>query len=219
VSIYNNKKTLFNKLKRNSKNEWLNYTKHKFLNDLVSNKLSINKFKKYLLQDYIFLQQFLRILSLASYKSKDYADIYKATNFIISIKNELKLHVSFCRKWGISFARLNKIKPLKANTAYTDYALKIGSKDTNLELYTCLAPCIIGYGEIGLNLSKIKNWKKSKYNSWIKMYSSKEYQSVANDNIRYLDKLFKIEKKRKYKKLIKIFRKATILEKKFWDMI
>ena len=106
-----------------------------------------------------------------------------------------------------------------ANTAYTDYALKIGSKDTNLELYTCLAPCIIGYGEIGLNLSKIKNWKKSKYNSWIKMYSSKEYQSVANDNIRYLDKLFKIEKKRKYKKLIKIFRKATILEKKFWDMI
>jgi thiaminase len=80
-----------------------------------------------------------------------------------------------------------------------------------------LAPCIIGYGEIGFKLSKIKNWKKSKYSSWIKMYSSMEYQQIARDNIDYLDILFKNSKDKNPTKLKKNFKKSTILEKNFWE--
>ncbi|MDB9923829.1 hypothetical protein OAC96_06410, partial [Candidatus Pelagibacter sp.] len=76
---------------------------------------------------------------------------------------------------------------------------------------------IIGYGEIGFNLSKVKDWKKSKYKSWIKMYSSKEYQQVAKENINYLDILFKKNKNINTNKIIKNFKKSTILEKKFWQ--
>ena len=219
MNIYNNKNSLFFKLKSNSEKEWLSYTKHKFLKDLVSNKLSINKFRKYLLQDYIFLQQFLRILSLSCYKSKNYEDINRAVKFIISIRHELNLHINFCQKWNISLNKLNNIKALQANSSYTDYVLGIGKKGSNLDLYTSLAPCIIGYGEIGFNLSKIKNWRKSKYKAWIQMYSSKEYQFVARENISYLELLFKKEKNGNFKKLLKIFKKATTLEKKFWSMI
>ena len=63
--------------------------------------------------------------------------------------------------------------------------------------------------EIGYNLKKNKNWKKSKYSSWIKMYSSKEYQSVAKDNIKYLDHLYKTNKKKNIKSLITIFNLAS----------
>ena len=57
--------------------------------------------------------------------------------------------------------------------------LGVGKNGDNLDIFSCLSVCIIGYGEIGFNLSKIKNWKKSKYSSWIKMYSSKEYQQSS----------------------------------------
>ena len=58
-------------------------------------------------------------------------------------------------------------------------------------IYSLVYPhCIIGYGEIGYKLSKITNWKKSKYSSWIAMYSSNEYQKVAKENIEYLEILF-----------------------------
>ena len=67
-----------------------------------------------------------------------------------------------------------------------------------------------------LDLSKIKNWKKSKYSSWIKMYSSKEYQKVAKDNIDYLDILFKNNKNKNITKLKSNFKKSTILERNFW---
>ena len=217
MNIYNNKKTLFYKLKNSCNKEWLEYTNHKFLSDLVSNKLPNKNFKKYLIQDYIFLQQFLKILSLTVYKSHSLEEISRSINFIKGIDHEIKLHVSYCKKWKISLKSLSKIKVEKANSAYTDYVLSVGKNGNNLDIFSCLSPCIIGYGEIGFNLSKIKGWEKSKYSSWIKMYSSKEYQQVASENIDYLDVLLKINKDINKNKLIKNFKKSTILERNFWQ--
>tara|TARA_B100000795_G_scaffold258369_1_gene232388 strand:+ start:267 stop:950 length:684 start_codon:yes stop_codon:yes gene_type:complete len=217
MNIYNNKTTFFYKLKNSCKKEWSEYTDHKFLSDLVNNKLPDENFKKYLVQDYVFLQQFLKILALSVYKSKSFEEINRSVNFIKGIDHEIKLHVSYCKEWKIPLKSLNNILVEKANSAYTDHVLNIGKIGDNLDIFTCLAPCIIGYGEIGHKLSKIKNWKKSKYSSWIKMYSSNEYQKVARENIVYLDTLFKANKKNNLFKLKKYFKKSTLLEKNFWQ--
>ena len=217
MDIYNNKKKYFYKLKNSCNKEWSEYTDHKFLSDLVSNKLPDKNFKKYLVQDYIFLQQFLKILALSVYKSNSFEEINRSVNFIKGIDHEIKLHVSYCKKWKISLRSLNNIKVERANSAYTDHVLSVGKNGNNLDIFSSLSPCIIGYGEIGFKLSKIKNWKKSKYSSWIKMYSSKEYQQVAKDNIDYLDILFKKSKKKNLNKLKRNFKKSTILERNFWE--
>ena len=217
MDIYNNKKTYFYKLKSSCNKEWSEYTDHKFLSDLVSNKLPSKNFKRYLIQDYVFLQQFLKILALSVYKSNSFEEINRSVNFIKGIDHEIKLHTSYCKKWKISLNSLSNIKVESANSAYTDHVLSVGKNGNNLDIFSCLAPCIIGYGEVGFKLSKIKNWKKSKYSSWIKMYSSKEYQQVAKDNIDYLDILFKKNKNKNINKLEKNFKKSTILEKNFWE--
>jgi len=217
VDIYNNKKTYFYKLKSSCNKEWSEYTDHKFLSDLVSNKLTDKNFKKYLVQDYIFLQQFLKILALSVYKSKSFEEINRSVNFIKGIDHEIKLHISYCKKWKIPLRSLSNIKVESANSAYTDHVLSVGKNGNNLDIFSSLSPCIIGYGEIGFKLSKIKNWKKSKYSSWIKMYSSKEYQQVAKDNIDYLDILFKNNKNKNLSKLKSNFKKSTILERNFWE--
>ena len=217
MDIYNNKKTYFYKLKSSCNKEWSQYTDHKFLSDLVSNKLPDKNYKKYLIQDYIFLQQFLKILALSVYKSKSFEEINRSVNFIKGIDHEIKLHISYCKKWKIPLRSLSNIKVESANSAYTDHVLSVGKNGNNLDIFSSLSPCIIGYGEIGFKLSKIKNWKKSKYSSWIKMYSSKEYQQVAKDNIDYLDILFKNNKNKNLSKLKSNFKKSTILERNFWE--
>jgi thiaminase/transcriptional activator TenA len=183
----------------------------------VNNKLPNKNFKTYLVQDYIFLQQFLRILSLSVYKSTTFEEINRSVNFIKGIDHEIKLHINYCKKWKIPLKSLNNIKVEKANSSYTDHVLNIGKNGNNLDIFSCLSPCIIGYGEIAYNLTKIKNWKKSKYSSWIKMYASREYQQVAKDNINYLDHLLKKNKNINEAKLIKNFKKSTILERNFWQ--
>jgi thiaminase/transcriptional activator TenA len=217
VDIYNNKKTYFYKLKNSCNKEWSEYTDHKFLSDLVSGKLPDKNFKKYLVQDYIFLHHFLKILALSVYKSNSFKEINRSVNFIKGIDHEIKLHVTYCKKWKIPLRSLNNIKIERANSAYTDHVLSVGKNGNNLDIFSSLSPCIIGYGEIGFKLSKIKNWKKSKYSSWIKMYSSKEYQQVAKDNIDYLDILFKNNKNKNLSKLKSNFKKSTILESNFWE--
>ena len=217
MDIYNNKKTFFYRLKNSCKKEWSEYTNHKFLSDLVNNKLPDENFKRYLIQDYIFLQQFLKILALSVYKSKTFEEVNRSVNFIKGIDNEIKLHVSYCSKWKIPLRSLNNIKVEKANSAYTNHVLSVGKNGNNLDIFSCLSPCIIGYGEIGFKLSQVKNWEKSKYSSWIKMYSSKEYQKVAKENIGYLDTLFKKNTKKKLTKIKKNFKKSTILERNFWE--
>ena len=217
MNIYNNKKTFFNELKKSCKKEWLEYTNHKFLVDLVNNELPNKNFKKYLVQDYIFLQQFLRILALSVYKSTSFEEINRSVNFIKGIDHEIKLHINYCKKWKIPLKSLNNIKVEKANSSYTDHVLNIGKSGNNLDIFSCLSPCIIGYGEIAYNLTKNKNWKKSKYSSWIKMYASREYQQVAKDNINYLDHLLKKNQNIDKTKIIKNFKKSTILERNFWQ--
>ena len=159
MSIYNNKETFFYKLKSSCKKEWSEYINHKFLSDLVNNKLPDKNFKKYLIQDYIFLQQFLKILALSIYKSKTFKEMNRSVNFIKGIDHEIKLHINYCKKWQIPLKSLNSIKVEKANSDYTNHVLNVGKNGNNLDIFSGLSPCIIGYGEIGFRLSKIKNWK------------------------------------------------------------
>ena len=49
------------------------------------------------------------------------------------------------------------------------------------------------------------------------MYSSREYQQIAKDNIVYLDILYKNNKNKNLTKIKKNFKKSTILERNFWE--
>ena len=218
MSIYDSK-SLFCLLKKNCPKEWSNYTKHQFLVSLANNTLRLKAFKKYLIQDYFFLIKFIKILALGCVKSQNNNDLMRCIDFIFAIKNELKLHVLYCKKWKISQKMLLKTPELIETKKYTNYVMEVGNKGDILDLFTALSPCIIGYGEIGYELKK-KKLHKNSYNSWIDTYASKEYQDVAKENILYLDSLFsKIKKKKnKLKKLKKIFKKATELESDFWSM-
>ena len=218
MSIYDSK-SLFYLLKKNYPKEWSNYTKHQFLFSLVNNTLPLKAFKKYLIQDYFFLIKFIKILALGCVKSQNNNDLMRCIDFIFAIKNELRLHVLYCKKWKISQKTLLKTPELIETKKYTNYVMEVGNKGDILDLFTALSPCIIGYGEIGYELKK-KKLHKNSYNSWIDTYASKEYQDVAKENILYLDSLFsKIKKKKnKLKKLKKIFKKATELESDFWSM-
>jgi thiaminase (transcriptional activator TenA) len=218
MSIYDSK-SLFYLLKKNYPKEWSNYTKHQFLVSLANNTLPLKAFKKYLIQDYFFLIKFIKILALGCVKSQNNNDLMRCIDFIFAIKNELRLHVLYCKKWKISQKTLLKTPELIETKKYTNYVMAVGNKGDILDLFTALSPCIIGYGEIGYELKK-KKLHKNSYNSWIDTYASKEYQDVAKENILYLDSLFsKIKKKKnKLKKLKKIFKKATELESDFWSM-
>ena len=65
------------------------------------------------------------------------------------LSDEIKLHVRICGAEGISESELLSTIEAPENLAYTRYVLEVGYTGTFVDLMAVLAPCIMGYGEIG----------------------------------------------------------------------
>jgi len=215
---------VFKILKDKNVNVWLYYTKHEFVQKLANDSLHENCFLNYLKQDYLFLIQFSKAWSLAILKSDNLEEMKIAASTVNELINfEMELHISLCEKYGISKLDLENTEEKNENIAYTRYVLELGYSGDFLDLLSALAPCVLGYGEIGLNLQN-SNPKISMYKKWIETYSSSEYQSVCLNVGKLIDKSFKLRLGENYTNTYKwnkaslIFKKATSLEVDFWNM-
>ena len=215
---------IFKILKDKNVNIWLDYTKHEFVLKLANDSLHENCFLNYLKQDYLFLIQFSKAWSLAILKSDNLEEMKIAASTVNELINfEMGLHISLCEKYGISKLDLENTEEKNENIAYTRYVLELGYSGDFLDLLSALAPCVLGYGEIGLNLQN-SNPKISMYKKWIETYSSSEYQSVCLNVGKLIDKSFKLRLGENYTNTYKwnkaslIFKKATSLEVDFWNM-
>ena len=215
---------IFNLLKESHKDNWLLYTKHEFINKLSNDTLKEEKFLNYLIQDYLFLIQFSKAWSLAILKSDNLEEMKIAASTVNDLINfEMELHITLCANYGISISDLENADEENANIAYTRYVLELGYSGDFLDLLSALAPCVLGYGEIGLNCQN-SNPKTLMYKKWIETYSSIEYQDVCKNVSGLIDKAFLLrlgtnfENTYKWKKVNQIFKKATLLEVDFWNM-
>ena len=215
---------IFNLLRENHKDNWLLYTKHEFINKLSNDTLKEEKFLNYLIQDYLFLIQFSKAWSLAILKSDNLEEMKIAASTVNDLINfEMELHITLCANYGISISDLENADEENANIAYTRYVLELGYSGDFLDLLSSLAPCVLGYGEIGLNCQN-SNPKTLMYKKWIETYSSIEYQDVCKNVSGLIDKAFLLrlgtnfENTYKWKKVNQIFKKATLLEVDFWNM-
>ena len=137
------------------------------------------------------------------------------------LDQETRLHVEYCRDWGIEEEQLLEVPEASATLAYTRYVLESGNAGNLLDLHTALAPCVVGYAEIARWLVEAESTKSegNPYRSWIDMYASDDYQQVARAQIELLEELSAEETgPRRIAGLEKVFAEATRLEIRFWDM-
>ena len=200
--------------------DWRRYTEHEFVAALADGSLAEEAFRRYLIQDYLFLIHFARAYALAVYKADNLADMRTAAATINALLDiEMKLHVDYCAGWGLSEAEMAAAPEEPATVAYTRYVLETGMAGDALDLAVALAPCVIGYGEIGAALAADPATSKDNnpYRDWIEMYSGDDYLEVASAATAQLDRLAEVRlTPARFAPLAAIFRTATCLEAAFW---
>lgn len=213
--------SFFATLKQNCAAEWSAYTRHPFVLGLGDGTLPEAAFRTYLKQDYLFLIDFARAYAIAVYKAPSLAEMRSAARVINAILDvEMDLHVKFSAAWGLTPADLERTPPSNALLAYTRYVLDTGLRSDLLALKVVLAPCVIGYAEIGrmLATSNRSNLDTNPYAAWIAEYAGEAYQALAADAIQELDQLAKLTvTPARETELITLFRQATNLETAFWQ--
>ena len=157
---------------------WTDYVAHDFVRQLQDGSLPRANFMHYLVQDYIFLMHFSRAWALAVTKSETVAEMQLCAATVNAlIGDEIKLHIGICAEAGIDQATLSNASETTANLAYTRYVLDAGHSGDMVDLLAALAPCVMGYGEIGLRLRQSDH--ATDYADWINTYGGTEYQDVC----------------------------------------
>lgn len=211
----------FTDLKAACRDDWRAYCEHEFVTELGAGTLAPAAFRHYLQQDYLFLIHFARAYALAAYKSRNLAELRQATDGLKAILDvELDLHVGYCREWGISEDDLASLPEARATMAYTRYVLDAGNRGDLLDLHVALAPCLVGYGEIGswLDSQSFTRHDDNPYAAWIALYAGETFQAAMRAETAWLDTRLAQVGEARFEELVAIFRDATRLEIDFWQM-
>ena len=201
--------------------DWRAYTHHAFVEGLRDGTLPRAAFLHYLAQDYVFLIHFARAWALAAAKSETLAEMQAASATVHALTHiEMPLHLRICAGAGISAEDLARTPEAAANLAYTRYVLEAGYSGDFLDLMAALAPCVLGYGEIGARLSGAGG----PYADWIATYGGAEYQALCRDTGALIDGALERRLGAEWQALPRFqtlthrFATATRLEAGFWDM-
>jgi len=202
---------------------WADYTRHDFVEGLRTGGLPRASFLHYLVQDYVFLIHFSRAWALAIAKAETLDEMKIAAGTVNALVNEeMQLHVGICAEAGISEDQLFTAVEERENMAYTRYVLEAGYSGDFLDMMAALAPCVMGYGEIGARLAGEKT--SDLYADWINTYAGEDYQGLCVSVGEMIDKAMVArlgddpQASPRWAALSDRFLTATRLEAGFWDM-
>ncbi|AAV93382.1 TENA/THI-4 family protein [Ruegeria pomeroyi DSS-3] len=202
---------------------WRDYTRHAFVEGMKDGSLARDAFVHYLRQDYVFLIHFARAWALAVVKGETHAEMLAAVGTVNTlVVEEMQLHVGVCEAAGISKDALFATPERPENLAYTRFVLEAGYSGDLADLLAALAPCVMGYGEIGARLATEAT--SEAYKDWIDTYAGPEYQAACKAVGELMDQALTrrigadFEASPRWERLCRTFRTATELEVGFWQM-
>ena len=184
---------LFTRLVGVSSEAWRAYTRHQFVLLLATGELPEVCFRRYLVQDYLFLIHFARAWGLAIYKSDTLAEMRRAQRLVAATLDvEIGLHIDYCRGWGLSEAAMASEPEAAATIGYTRFLLERGLAGDRLDLEVALAPCIVGYAVIAAErvAEPATRLDGNRYREWLDMYAGADYQGLAREAATALDEQF-----------------------------
>jgi thiaminase (transcriptional activator TenA) len=201
---------------------WPAYTRHDFVLALARGDLPEAAFRRYLVQDYLFLLHFARAWGLAIYKSETLAEMRRAQSLVAAtLDTEIGLHIEYCRGWGLSEAAMAREPEALETIAYTRFVLDRGLAGDRLDLEVALSPCVVGYAEIAAERTAdpATRYDGNPYREWLDMYAGAEYLSLAHEAAAALDAQFaRRGGEGRFPALAAAFATATRLEADFWTM-
>ncbi|MED3853278.1 thiaminase II [Priestia megaterium] len=198
---------------------WRQNHNHPFVQGMGDGTLEKEKFRFYMIQDYLYLIDYAKLFAIGAMKATDVQTMGKFAALLDSTLNEeMSLHREYAKKFEISEKELEKAQPSPTTLAYTHYMLHVGQSGTLAELVAALLPCMWSYWEIGKELSEKPGANNEFYREWIEMYSSEEFGELATWCINLFDSLTEDKSEAELEKLEEIFLNTTRFEYMFWDM-
>lgn len=198
---------------------WEADLKHPFVRGMADGTLPKEKFKFYLIQDYLFLLDYSRVFAYGAIKAHDEATMALFAQLLNETLNtEMELHRGYCEKFGISPAEMEAATMAPTTHAYTRHLLHVAQIGTLADVIAGVLPCQWGYAEIGTTLAEQGGSPEPLYQEWIDMYASSEFLALGEWLRNLLNDITTDSSPAEKKRLQKNFLLSSRYEYLFWQM-
>lgn len=193
---------------------------HPFVAGVGAGTLETARFKRYVLQDYVYLIDYSRVLALAAAKAPDLPTMgWFAQLLDETLNREMDLHRSYCAQFGISRSELESTIAAPTTVAYTSYLLRLAHQGSFAELVAGLLPCQWGYWEIGDHLARQGEPADAPlYCQWIQMYADPEFAALADQLRNLANRLGESAGPAELTAMGQAYLTSLRFECRFWDM-
>lgn len=199
---------------------WEACLRHPFVTGIGDGTLDMEKFRYFMLQDYLYLFDYARVFALGVVKARD-PELMRvfAANVDAILGGEMKIHRAYMKRLDITEEQVFSIKPALANLSYTNYMLSVAQTGGPMEIVASILACSWSYAEIGQALAAIPGAAEHPfYGEWIRGYASEEYAATNQALIELMDSLAADAGEEQLAYLTDVFANCSRYELGFWDM-
>ena len=199
---------------------WQSYNTHPFVMGIGDGSLDKEKFRFYMIQDYLYLMDYSKVFALGVVKAKKEEHMQKFAVWISDIlREESTIHRDYMAQYGITEEDIANAKPSLATDSYTKYMLSVAFMEEVAEIAVTVLACSWSYKCIGDFLEKIEGSVDHPfYGSWIKMYAGEDFRKSNVEIIELVDSLTQDYSEEEIKNLEEIITKCSKYEYMFWEM-
>ncbi len=202
---------------------WQGLHAHPFITELAAGTLPIDKFRFFLEQDNLYLQDYARCLAMGAAKSRNETELrYFITDLNQVVDKELPSNRELLERvtemGAVDRGGASGMAP--ANVAYTSYMRSLALHGGPLEIMASLLPCAWSYIEIASALSDTVDRDHPIYADWVGYFSLPANVEMVADMRSDFDRLVEEEASSsdRREEIDRIFATSSRLEHQFWEM-
>ena len=201
---------------------WPRYLSHPFVTQMADGTLPLEKFRYYMLQDYLYLRDYVKIFAAIIQKADDFEQIrFLSEELADTIGETFRTHIPYMKRLGITEDEIRSARTHIDNNAYTHYMLWEAQAGDVLTGLVTLLNCSWNYAYVA---EKIVNrcpeaLHNEHYGSWFAGYISESYRRTNQMLIDRIDALSRSIDDKTTAHLCEIFEKCCYFDLRFWDMV
>lgn len=209
-------------LKTNYSGLWNAATSHPFINELGDGSLPAEKFRRYFLQDYVFVNDLVKMAGIAVSKAPDLTLARPIEEFLHAILGaEDALFIDAFKTLGVPESKYRSVEPLPTTAAFGNSLVRLAYEGSFRE--TCCAMYVtegvyLDWGErlrtAGADPAASGSELGEFYQSWIDLHT----EEVLGDIVRFLGGVVDRAEPAETPGLTTVFERSLQYEIAFWNM-
>jgi len=192
---------------------------HPFVKGIGDGSLPVERFARWVRQDYLYLKDYARVFAWAAAKADRLDSMGWYANVLhLTLDTEMGLHRAYAERFGISTEALEAERIWPTTRAYTNFLIRTAADGDMADLVAALLPCTWGYVHIAEQLARAKPPADQRYADWIAQYASAEFVQAAEWLQAELNRLTEGAGGEKRARLTQTFLLCSRYELMFWEM-